>query len=120
MKDKKGYINYPKAQKLLGELYKDKALRNLRLVDELFKYKQKWVYVPQGKLRLLAIKKKYHSPITGHRGEKNSPYNGIKMVPLAVHQGNYNPFCEGLDGCQVNRTSYQNQGWLLEPLPIPT
>jgi hypothetical protein len=39
---------------------------------------------------------------------------------LAVHVGDYNPLCEYLGGCQVNRTSYQNQGGLLEALPIPT
>jgi hypothetical protein len=46
--------------------------------------------------------------------------NSVKEVLLAVHEGSYNPFCEGLDGCQKNRTSYQKQGGLLEPLPIPT
>jgi hypothetical protein len=39
----------------------------------LLKYKQSWVYMPQGMLRLLAYNEKYHSLIVGHRGEKKSP-----------------------------------------------
>jgi hypothetical protein len=50
------YINYPEAQKLIGELRKGKALKEVRLVDGLFKYKQSVVYMPQNKLRLLAFK----------------------------------------------------------------
>jgi hypothetical protein len=34
---KGGYINYPEAQKLLGELRKGKALKEVRLVDGLVK-----------------------------------------------------------------------------------
>ena len=69
-----GCINYPEAQKLLGEFRKGKALKDVRLVDGLFKYKQSLVYVPQRKLRLLAFMGKCHSPIAGHIGEKkNSP-----------------------------------------------
>ena len=65
-----GYISYPEAQKLLGELPKGNKLTEVRLVDGLFKYKQSWVYAPQGKLTILAFKEKYHSPIAGHKGEK--------------------------------------------------
>jgi hypothetical protein len=43
----------------------------------------------------------------------------FKKVVLAVHERGYNPLCEGLGGCRVNRTSYQKQGSLLRPLPIP-
>ena len=46
------YINFPEAQKLLGKLRKGKAIKMVRLVNELLKYKQSQVYVPQGKLRL--------------------------------------------------------------------
>jgi hypothetical protein len=38
---------------------------------------------------------------------------------LAVHEEDYKPFCEGLGGCRVNRTSYQKQDGLLRTLPIP-
>ena len=105
-KIREGYINYPEAQKLLGELRKGKAFKEVRLVDGLFKYKQSWVDVLQGKLRLLILKEKYQSPIAGHRGEK-SQYSSIKNVILAVHEWSYNPLCQRLDECQVNRTSYQ-------------
>ena len=56
-KIREGYINYPEAQRLPGELRKGKALNDVRLVDSLLKYKQSWVYVPQSKLRLLVSKK---------------------------------------------------------------
>ena len=49
---REGYINDPKAQRLLGELRKGKALKEIKLVNGLLKYKQNQVYVPQGKLRL--------------------------------------------------------------------
>jgi hypothetical protein len=52
-----GYINYSEIQKFLNELRKGKVLKEGRLVDGLFKYKQNQVYVPQSKLRLLVLKK---------------------------------------------------------------
>ena len=51
-KIREGYINYPEAQRLLGELCMGKALKEVRLVDGLLKYKQNGVYVPQRKLRV--------------------------------------------------------------------
>jgi hypothetical protein len=46
---REGYINYPEAQRLLGELRKGKVLKEVMSVDGLLKYKQSWVYMPQGK-----------------------------------------------------------------------
>ncbi len=69
MQDKGGVFNYPKVQRLLGELCKGKVLKEVRLVDGLFKYKQSRVYMPQGKLRLLVFKEEYDSLIGGHREE---------------------------------------------------
>jgi hypothetical protein len=66
-----GYINYPEAQRLLGELRKGKTFKEVKLVDGLLKYKQRWVYVPQRKLRLFIFKEKYDSPIAGHKDEKS-------------------------------------------------
>ena len=60
---REGYINYPETQKLLGELRKRKVLKEVKLVDGLFKYKQSWVYVPQGKLRLSVLKEECDSSI---------------------------------------------------------
>jgi hypothetical protein len=67
---KKGNIDYPEAQRHLGELCKGKALKNVKLVDGLLKYRQSWVYVSQRKLGILMFKEKYHTTIAGHRGEK--------------------------------------------------
>jgi hypothetical protein len=67
---REGYIDYPKIQRLLGELRKSKALKEVKLVDGLLKDTQSWEYVPQGKLRLWPFNEKYHSLIAGHRGEK--------------------------------------------------
>jgi hypothetical protein len=67
-KRREGYINYPEAQKLLGEFRKGKALKEVRLVDGLFKYKQSWMCVLQANLKLLAFKNIYHSLIAGHKG----------------------------------------------------
>ena len=52
------------------------------LVDGSFKYKQSVVYMPQGKLRLLAFKEKYHSLIAGLRGEKKIHH---RMVSRRYH-----------------------------------
>ena len=41
----------------LGYFWKDKTFKQVMLVDELLKYKQNKEYVPQGKLRLLVLKK---------------------------------------------------------------
>ena len=69
-KIREGYLNYLKVQRLLGELHKGKALKNIKLVDGLFKYKQSQVYVLQVKLRPLVLKEKYESPIVDHRERK--------------------------------------------------
>ena len=55
-KVREGYINYPKAQRLLGEFFMGKAFKEVELVDGLLKYKQSQVYVLQLKLRLLVKK----------------------------------------------------------------
>ena len=49
-KIREGHINYPEAQRLLGEFCKSKVIKEVKLAVTLFKYKQSWVYVPQGKL----------------------------------------------------------------------
>jgi hypothetical protein len=58
MKIREGYIDYPEAQRLLGEFRKGKVLKEVRLVNGLLKYKQSWVYVPKGKLKLWALMEK--------------------------------------------------------------
>ena len=40
------YLKDPEAQRLLGELCKGRALKEVKLVDGLLKYKQSQVYVP--------------------------------------------------------------------------
>jgi hypothetical protein len=68
----------------------------------------KSVYVPQCKLRLLVWKEEYYTPIVGHEGEKTkiTPHNGVNEILLVMYKRRYNPFCEGLGGCQMNQTSY--------------
>ena len=115
-KIKEEYLKDLKAQRLLDELCKGKVLK---LVDGLLKYKQSQMYVPQGRLRLLVLKKKHDSPIAGHRGEKTTI--------AAVSKKNYWPcmkeeiahFVKTCVKCQMNRASYQKQARLLQPLPIP-
>ena len=58
-------------QRLLGELRKSKVLKVIKLVDILLKFKQSWMYVPQGRLSLLFFKEKYDCPGVGHRRRKN-------------------------------------------------
>jgi hypothetical protein len=41
----------------LRKLCKGKTLKGVKLVDGLLKYKQSRVYMPQGKLRLLVLKR---------------------------------------------------------------
>jgi hypothetical protein len=69
-KIREGYLYHPEAQGLLGDLCKGKALKEVKLMDELFKYMQTQVYVPQDKLRLLVLEEEYASPISGHIGGK--------------------------------------------------
>lgn len=69
---REGCMKDPKAHRLLGELKVGKKLKEIKLVDGLFKFKQSWVCVPQGKLRLLVLKEKHDYPIANHRGEKTS------------------------------------------------
>ena len=45
-KTKKWYINDPKAQRLPSELRKERAFKDVKLVDGFLKNKQSWMYVP--------------------------------------------------------------------------
>ena len=74
------------AQRLLGKLRKGKALKDIKLVDGLLKYKQSRVCVPQGKLRLLELKEEHDSLFVGHLGEKKHHIGGVKEVLLAMHE----------------------------------
>ena len=69
-KIREGYFNDPETQRLLDELHKDKALKEIKLVDGILKFKHSWMYVPQGKLRLLVLKEEHNNSIVSHRGEK--------------------------------------------------
>jgi hypothetical protein len=103
---RKGYVNDPEAQVFLGELHKGKALKEIKLVDGLLKYKQSRVYVPQGKLKLLIVEEEHDNPIAGHRGEKT--------IIAAVSRRYYWPcmkeeiahFVKTCVKCQLNRPSY--------------
>ena len=66
------YINYPKIKSLVGELRKVKALNEVKLVDELLKYMQSWVFVPKSKLRLLVLKEQYDSPFGDQKEGKTT------------------------------------------------
>lgn len=55
---KKRYINDPRAQRFLGKLYKGKALKEVKLVDGLVKYKQNQIYMPQKHNKAIGFLKK--------------------------------------------------------------
>ena len=118
-KIREGYFKDPKAQRLLGELYKGKALKEDKLVDGLLKYKQSWVYVPQGKLRLLVLKEEHDSSIAGYRGEKTTITAVSKRYYWPCIKEEIAHFVKTCVKCQMNRASYQKQVGLLQPLPIP-
>ena len=59
-------MNNPKAQELLSELRVGKKLKEVKLENDLLIYKQSRVYVPQRKLRLLALREEHNSRIAGH------------------------------------------------------
>ena len=118
-KIREGYLKDPEAQRLLGELRKGKALKEVKLVDGLLKYKQSRVYVPQGKLRLLVLKEEHDSPIAGHRGEKTTIAAVSKRYYWPCMKEEIAHFVKTCVKCQMNRASYQKQAGLLQPLPIP-
>ena len=118
-KIREGYINDPEAQRLLGELRKGKALKEVKLLDGLLKYKQSRLYVPQGKLRLLVLKEEHDSPIAGHRGEKTTIAAVSKRYYWPGMKDEVAHFVKTCVKCQMNRASYQKQAGLLQPLPIP-
>ena len=115
------YIYYLEAQKLLGELCINKVLKEVKLVDGLFKYKQSWVFVPQHKLRLLVLKEECNSHIVGHRRKTK---NRHRMVLERYHwryiKKNIAHFVKVWMKCHVKQDFYQKQGGSLEPLPIPS
>ena len=118
-KIREGYLKDPKAQRLLSKLCKDKALKKVKLVDGLLKYKQSQVYVPQGKLRLLVLKEEHDSPIAGHRGEKTTVAAVSKRYYWPCMKEEIAFFVKTCVKCHMNRATYQKQAGLLQPLPIP-
>ena len=49
------------------KLSNGKALKEIKMVDRLLKYKTSWVYVPQGKLGQLVLNEKHDNSIIGHK-----------------------------------------------------
>ena len=79
-------------------------------MDGLFKYKQSWVDVPHGKLRLVAFKEKYDSPIAGHRGGKNIHHRMVlRRYDWPCMKEDITHFVNVLVRCRVNQTSYQSK-----------
>ena len=76
-KIKERSINYSEAQRLVGELCKGKALKEVGLVDGLLKYTQSRVNVPQRKLRPLVLKEIYQSSIAEHNKKNKNIKNWI-------------------------------------------
>ena len=118
-KIKEGYLKDPKAQRLLNELRKGKAFKDVKLVDGLLKYKQIQVYIFQGKLRLLVLKEEHDSPIAGHKGDKTTIAAVSKRYYWSRIKEEIAHFVKTCVKCQMNRASYQKQAGLLQPLSIP-
>src|ERR1700737_3732947 len=96
---------------LLGELRKSKVLKEVKLVDGLFKYKQSWVYVPQGKWRLSVFKEEYNSPNFSHRGERKNRHRMVsRRDNWRCIKEDITHFVKAWMKCQVNQASYQKQG----------
>ena len=96
------YLKDLKAQRLLDELRKGKALKDVKLVDGLLKYKQSQVYVPQGKLRLLVLKEEHNSSIAGHRGEKTTIAAVSKRYYWPCMKEEISHFVKNCVKCQMN------------------
>jgi hypothetical protein len=99
---REGCMKDPEAYRLLGELKVGKKLKEIKLVDGLLKFKQSWMCVPQGKLRLLVLKEEHDCPIASHRGEKTSivaisrKYYWLRMKEEITH------FVKTCMKCQLN------------------
>jgi hypothetical protein len=68
--------------KILCELQKGKALKEVKLVDKMLKYKQIGVCLAQDKLKLLVLKQKYDSFFVGHRKGKKTTIECCKGVQM--------------------------------------
>jgi hypothetical protein len=115
LKIRKGYMKDPKAQRLLGKLRAGKKLKEIKLVDRLLRFKQSWMYIPQGKLRLLVLKEEHDSPIAGHRGEKTTIAAISRRYYWPGMKEEITHFIKTCIKCQLNRSSYQKQAGLLQP-----
>ena len=84
----------------------------------MLKYKQNTVYVPQGKINLLVLIKKYDTPIDDHGGKKHH-HRVVSRRSYSFHKNDDTiHFVKICVRCQVYQISYRKQINILQPLPI--
>jgi hypothetical protein len=77
------------------------------VVDGLLKYKQSWMYMPQGKSRLLVLKEEHDSPTVSHRGEKTTIAAMSRRYYWSCVREEIAHFVKTCIKCQLDRASYQ-------------
>jgi hypothetical protein len=89
------------------------------LQNGLLWYKQKRLYVPEGKVRELLLRECHDGLFTSHGGAKRTTTFLKKSYYWPNLKGDVEKYVKTCLTCQQNRTFNKKQAGLLQPLPIP-
>ncbi len=92
---------------------------HFHLQNGLLRYKQKRLYVPEGKMRDTILKECHDGPLAGHGGAKRTITLLKKSYYWPNLKDNAEEYVKTCLTCQQNRTLNKKQAGLLQPLPIP-
>jgi len=95
------------------------AKSHFHLQNGLLWYKQKRLYVPEGRVRESLLKECHDGPLAGHGGAKRTTTFLKKTYYWPNLKDNAEEYVKTYLICQQNRTFNKMQGGLLQPLPIP-
>jgi len=95
------------------------AKSHFHLQNGLLWYKQKRLYVPEGKMRDTILKECHDGPLVGHGGAKRTTTLLKKSYYWLNLKDSAEEYVKTCLTCQQNRTLNKKQAGLLQPLPIP-
>ncbi len=95
------------------------AKSHFHLQNGLLWYKQRWLYVPEGRVRELLLKECHDGSLTGHGGAKRTTTFLKKSYYWPNLKDDAEEYVKTCLVSQQNRTLNKKQAGLLQPLPIP-
>ena len=113
------YQDDEESKKTLNTLRLGKKLEHFRLKRGVIWFKQKYMLVLKGKLRLALLKECHDGPVAGPCGVKPTLAELVKIYYWPNLRDDVEQYIKSCVTCQQNRTQFRKEAGLLRPLPIP-